>query len=232
MTEISPRITYSPDGILELRRKFDEIDMSQTLFRTQEILDCMPGYEVSESEPDTVLKIDIARVLNIGDERDLESPSAINLLKNIRSFTCFDHFDDRDGVISFDYWHMTGAGGIIYPQFQRWLNAKGLNEEAAFRCIQAMAYPLGRAALKEAANDFSFVSSGRNSGVLPNGIALSVVSKVDRFNITMLDERRSRHGDVDWNWVDLNTFGSCACWGGQRSGKIRSAHLARFKKTI
>lgn len=224
--ELAPRFTYSPDGILELRRQFDGLDYTGRLFDIRELLDCTPGYSVHEEAVDSVVQVEVDRVLKTDDHISLDSENAMVLLNNLSLFLYFDYEEKRDGIVCLDFWSKHGAEAIIFPHFQRWLNARGLDENASRNCIKAMAYPLGKRAQKEALKEFRFFTDNSHSGTGLNGLSLGVISVKEKFEVSRFEENdgsfRSENGSVFWNNVTLNTLGSCACWG--VSGEERS-HL-------
>lgn len=219
MLELSPRITYSPDNILELRKavETDNDELQVAYSRHKEVLDGKPGIEVIEDGPETTVQVQIHKVVRTGKELNFSNPAADKLIDSLWHFTHFDYQDARDGVFSLDFWSATGATGVIYPQFQRWLNSAELSEEVARRCITAMAYPFGAEARKKAAKDFSYKTDGQNAMAGDRGFTFGVTSKRDKFGIAAYDEIGDepiyKQGEVAWNWLDLSTIGSCACWG-------------------
>lgn len=226
MSEAIPQITYSPDGLLEVRRSpYQEIEyatlsteeLEQHFADHKEKVDAIKGYEIVEDGEDTVVQIDVSRVLRTHKELNFDVPTAGKLIKNIRPF--LDHLgwrDDTDHVFSLNWISDMGAQGVVFPQFQKWLNAGGLDEPTAKDCIDAMAYPLGEEQRKKAKKEFNFHDFGYEtaSGSL---LRFSAVSRRDQFGIIFYDETgdkpETKHGSADWNWLDLTTLGSCACWG-------------------
>ena len=219
MPEPTPQITYSPEGILELRKTFDEEtkDRSAAFSAHIEQLDSLPGYDVIEGNLGTVVSVEVGEVLHDTGEPNLQSQSAETLINNLKVFTDFVGYEDSDEhVFSLDVWHNSGAVGVIFPQFQRWLNAV-LNEDTARTCINSMAYPFGSAARKQAEKDFSYRTDGESAAAGLGGFTFGVISRREKFGISTYDETDEepihKEGEVAWNWVDLSTIGSCACWG-------------------
>lgn len=219
MLEITPRLAYSPEGILELRKTADRdlegIEAAYT--KHKETIDTLPGYEVAEEDSDTVVRVEINKVIRTSKELNFKNTTAERLIHNLRFFTYFDYQDSRDGVFSLDFWANIGATGVIHPQFQRWLNANGLDEETGRRCIDAMAYPFGEEQRSRAKKEFSYYTDGQSAAAGVGGFTFGVISRRESFGIAEFngsDETPEyRNGKVAWNWADLSTIGSCACWG-------------------
>lgn len=218
MIEIAPRLTYSPDGILELHKTRDEeIEYARSLGQHKEKLDSISGYEITEDEAETIVRVVIPKVIRASRELSFTNPSAARLIANLVPFTYFDYRDPRDGVFSLEFWSHLGGTGVIFPQFQRWLNNGGFDEDTARNCLSAMAYPFGQETRQGIKKNFKYESDGENAVAGPRGFYFGGVSRRQSFNITLEQEidgvTRIRHGEVDWNWIDLTTIGSCACWG-------------------
>jgi hypothetical protein len=213
MSEITPRLTFDPEGILELRKTFSGEYEDRKLFTHQEIVDCLPGYDVRESETDTIIRVEVERVLGAQRRDEHRTASAGLLIRNLQPFLYFDYDEGRDGFFSLDMWGEHGAIGVIFPQFQRWLNAGGLSEEAAQHCISSMALPFHTDVYDEARKDFSYRSDGVNAKAGLGGFTLGVISRRAQFGITVAEDSGYKHGQVEWNWFDLTTIGNCACWG-------------------
>lgn len=219
MSEVSPRITYSPDGILELRHalNYDEQDFHNSYDQHKEELSKKTGYEVAEDGSETVIQVQVNKVVRGSRELDFTNPSADRLIQNLRSLTYFDYRESRDGVFSIEFWSEVGASGVIFPRFQRWLNAQGLDEDSSRRAINAMAYPFGAEMRKRARKEFRFRTDGENAAAGDGGFTFGIVSRSEEFGISTHDEangeQTTKHGKVNWNWVDLSTIGNCACWG-------------------
>lgn len=149
MLEISPQITYSPDGFLEIRRIIGDgvPNEAPIVSAHKERVNGLPGYEVTEDGLGTVVSVDISRVTSNPSELDFNNPSADAIIKNLKVFIGFVGYEDPlpvDNVFSIDGWGDRGSTGVIHPQYQKWLNAGGLNEETARECLNAMAYPFGK----------------------------------------------------------------------------------------
>ncbi len=237
MLEIAPRITYSPEGILELHRTVGE-DAGAIYAQHKEIVDAIPGYEVVDDGPDTTVRVEVHKVVKINTQSDWIDSSAGRLIENLSFFTHFSYKDLRDGVISLYSWTTDWApSGFIYPQLQRWLNAGGLDEDTARNCINAMAYPLGFDAQKQAKKDFSYRINEKSAGAGAGGFTFGVISKRDTFGVAEEfktgEEYSHRVGEVEWNWINLSTIGSCACWAAdweQRKEVHISSDLNRLYK--
>lgn len=225
MLEISPRLTYSPDGILQLRHAidYDDGDSQSTYDQNKEELAAKPGYEVVVNGDETLVSVQLDKVVQSSRENDFINPSAVRLIQNLRNFTYFDYREPRDGVFSIDFWSDKGASGVVFPQFQRWLNAQGFDEESARRAIDAMAYPFGAEMRKRARKEFRYRTDGEYAAAGDGGFIFGVVSRREDFGIAMYeeseDEPSEKQGRVAWSWIELSTIGDCACWG--PSGEAR-----------
>lgn len=215
MPEISPRITYSPQGVLTIRKTLDGDFTPAEFARQADILSQKPGYSVTDEGFDTVVSVDVDRVVPPTKGIDFLNTTSAHLINNVGHMAHFAPDDDRDGVFSADYWISNGASGVVHPHLQRWLNAGRLDEGSARRCIDAMAQPLGTEVRQAVQDDFFF--HGDERGVVANAHGLGVITRTEGFTVTVDDTAGEpgayRQGEVRWNTVELSTVGSCACWG-------------------
>ncbi len=137
MPEIAPRLTYSPEGVLELNKDFgeDQFGLLERQDSVFEELASLPGCSVEENGNAVKATVDIEQALSdsFNNEGDQTITEFFGL---VRPFLYMDYNDPRDGVFSLDYWGQRGAGGQIYPHFQRWLNQGGPNEATARHCLE------------------------------------------------------------------------------------------------
>ena len=221
MSESRPCITYSSEGILSLNKVLEGRDEEFVkLFgqRTEDTLGDLPGYSVSEGEDGFSLTIDVPQVIAPIDDESFINPKIDVLLRNIQPFVGYAGLEDStDYLFSLDYWYEHGAGGVIFPGMQRWLNAGGLTEEVAKECIEAMALPYGSEKQDAANEEFEYRTDGESAVGGIGGFTFGVISKREDFGIEFVDtsgeERKYRAGKAPWNWINLSTIGSCACWG-------------------
>jgi hypothetical protein len=216
MLEIAPRITF--DGnTLELRRDFGDREKLEE--RVTEIFSRLEGYQIIEGERDTTVQVEVEKVVRPDNkEVDYFAEGAEELIRNLSVFTLFDFDEQRDGVFSLELWSNTGAKGVIYPQLQRWLNNSGVTEVVAKEAINAIALPLGEAGQKTAKKEFRFQTDGKSSMGGEGGFTFGVMSKREQFGLEKIERGDGEYptelsGKVEWNWLDLMTIGSCACWG-------------------
>lgn len=213
--EKAPRITYSPDGILELHKTIeqDSIIESPVFQRKIENIANNSKYELSLEDKELTIKLDPSEFL-VNKEQHFQNPEADKLIDDLTSFTYFDYQDKREGVFSLGFWSKLGAEGKIHTQFQRWVNSKGFSEEVARDCIKAMALPFNKEVQKQAKKEFEFYTVDNNQ-IAISGI-FRIVSRNEEFNFMKIDHADSigyKRGKVLWNWIDISTLGGCACWG-------------------
>lgn len=220
MIEISPRITYSPEGVLELHKNFEARDekVEARYSKLKDDMDTIAGCEVSEEGDETIVRVEIGEVVSHDTEPDFHSQRTKKLIENLTHFTYFGYDEVKDGVFSLEFLSDLGTSGVVYPQFQRWLNSEGsISEDVAKRCIDAMAYPLGTDQRRQAKRDFSYRTDGKSVAAGVGGFTYGILSPRDDFGVSRLAETAEgmayENGKVSWNNLSLSTLGSCACWG-------------------
>lgn len=235
MTELSPRVTYSPDGILELRRTFTEDASVEYRERVIGRVASRPGYLLQQEGEDLHLSVELAAVIDVHgdiDPRTKDKADVIALIENLAGFGDVEYEDHRDGVASLDMWTEHGATGVIRPQFQRWLMAGGLDEDTSRAAIRAMALPFGDEMSRTLLHGFRFVNDGDSIGAMTSNW-LQVAQYRDSFTISRSIEKDTTveysNGTVLWPYIDFTTMGNCACWG--NSGTEREAHISSERGT-
>lgn len=220
MLELSPRITFSPDKILELRRTLDpELKKESPIWNKKvEELSGLPGYSVTDTESDTIIQVKVDEVIDEPEEEnEFYSPTALKLIQNLSLFTYFDYDDPREGVFSLDSWGTRGASGNIHAHFQRWLNAGGFSEDVASSALTAMALPYSQQTRERAKEDFLYQVNGRFVRAGLGGFDLGITNNFSDFGIALDvgedDTPEYREGKTEWNWLNFTTIGNCACWG-------------------
>ncbi len=216
MTELSPRVIYSPETKHLTLRATPDPEFTDRIQRDLVLIDGKPGYEVAElADGDFSLDVDIDQVI---EERDdpYEGHSADELIATLGSFGHLHYKDPRDGVVSVGMISNWGLKTPVYHQFQSWLNEAGLNEAIARETITSMAQPFGTATLQEIMKLFEYREGPLGSGGFTEGW-MKVTSRLEGLKMydttTEGDAITERLGKADWRVIDLTTDGSCACFG-------------------
>lgn len=217
MPEIMPRITYSPEGELEVNTCFyDDPVIRQKQEQYLESLEDRWLADVDETETDVCISLDVERSLGDhfgwgGNRQELT-----DFLVTLRALLPFEPGGSIDHVVGLQGLSSHGATALIYPQFQRWLDAKGLEEETARRVIESMALPFGAEYVQKASRDFRHYGSFASAHAL-NVAVMSKESDFGNFRVEKIEETEEsfieKSGSARWSWVDLHTRGECACWG-------------------
>lgn len=219
MPEVHPQITFLPEGILEVRKSTGNEDQDAAAAFTARIeqMDTLAGYEITDDGLEAIARVDIGEVTHSKEKYNFHSPKVNQLLDNLGEFVgSVGQNDPDDHIFGIDYLSNRGAYGVVFPHFQRWLS-KGLDEETAQACINAMALPFGAEGKKQVKKYYSYRTDGVNTFAGIIGFSFSVASRRDEFGISGYDESGEtvtyKDGQVAWNWIDLSTIGDCACWG-------------------
>lgn len=216
MPEIYPKITYSPEGVLQLyHSKNSDGSLYPRAEKSLEVLMSDSSSEIVETDANLSIRMDVRGILeNIDDKSRYGSSEYKRIINQLEDFASFDFDDPRDGVFSLDWWGSNGATGVVYPHLQRWMNSGSFTEEVARGVFDAMVEPYGKSEKKELNKfyEYKVYSNGIVSGL--GGMSVSATLRNDEFGITQLgDGVGVEKGTVEWSWANLSTVGSCACWG-------------------
>ncbi len=226
MIEILPQFVYTPNGVLSLRTEFHEDPNIQ--IRQLKILEHLaesPGTIVDGSN---TVHVNVKQALgsNFGYTRE---GAVGDFLSTIGRVLPGYPTNPLDRVVSPQWVSPEGLSAVVYTHFQRWLNTQSpLDEHVAREAVLAMAVPFGKEKEREAKRDFQMF------GRAASATFFDVKVFDDRFGISAIEETEDGHevkaGRVTWNWVDLSTLGSCACFGvtgdeRQRINVSTDAHL-------
>ncbi len=217
-----PQIEYTPEGVLLVRSGLTE---GSSLAGQPEEIEKLTNYRLEalnyleeqgaivEHEGDRYkLAIDVKDQL----EYSLADPSDWSLSTFVGKFARllpYGPLDNIDRVINIDGLHKTGIQAGVYPQYQKWMNAHGLNEENARATLEAMAIPFGEDYEKEVKKGFSF--GYYQNGEAANSSGLIVCVRHEDFGVVIEDSEKQeiKSGRVNWGWTELTTLGACACLG-------------------
>ncbi|MBP7769166.1 hypothetical protein KA075_01585 [Candidatus Saccharibacteria bacterium] len=207
MPEVKPRIAYSDDGILTLRRSTAYSSLSG-VDKSLEGISRQRDHLIRESDGGITVDADIKSIL-----RQKEGPRKV--IDLLGPFACFDAGDSEDGIFSLDWWGYDGAGGVVYPHLQRWMNTDLLTEDLARKIYDAMAEPFDRQTKKMLNRGFSYTADDRGISAGNGGMSVNLALHNDRFGLerSVLADGSSEYGEVNWRWPGFGTVGSCACWG-------------------
>lgn len=218
MPEIYPRITYSPEGFLELHKDFAEETSQEHVDRIFEPVAASDDYVLSQRDGEYVVQTHIPSLLPAKDYDPLETQQRLGkAIKDLSAFTFADPFDMRDYVFDLEFWSQHGARGVVYPHMQRWLNADLLDEDIGRQVFDAMLLPFHPDIQEVLRKEFEYRAYGREVSSGVGGLSVNFWLRVGRFDVTRLvevdGEPKYQTGTVDWHWPNLSTIGSCACWG-------------------
>ena len=77
-----------------------------------------------------------------------------------------------------------------------------------------MAIPFGEEYLGKVRKDFTYHCDWASASLFELGLPAGSMRDFILSESKVTDKAFvSRTGEVEWNWVDLRTLGSCACWG-------------------
>jgi hypothetical protein len=220
MAEIRAQFTYSPEGILSIVPEFDE--NNRIADKQVEFLEELERDWVGEVKEDdgTIesIEFELARSFGSFEFPPENHEKLARYLALISALLPYYPEDDIDRVFALPWIGDRGVSGVVYQQFQRWIDCEeGIDEETARACIQAMAYPFGEEFTEQAKKEFRLWG---DEGYHAEGSMFEyVVSQgtMSHFTITQSIETEDtvtyKRGEVEWKWVDFRTLGSCACWG-------------------
>jgi hypothetical protein len=228
MSEILPQFTYSPDGIFTVNAEPNDnpiLDGHRGI--AVGAFSTLDGIQIEENNRIIQMNLNIQDVLgknfsNRGDER-------LNaFLRALDHLLPFHPLGPTDRIASLDYVSGSGSTGVIYPHFQRWMNANGLTEEAGRECVLAMSLPFGKSGTNKARKSFTYYDDIS----LAEGWAFQVNLNEDKFKLQKDGDRLGHYdqGETVWNWPRLVTLGSCACWG--VTGEDRDFYLRKDRARL
>lgn len=214
MTEIQPMLTYTPEGMLEI--KTDTFRMTDYHLQKAAValgaLSEYPGVAYDETpEPGSPLMlnvhVDIKRALGLrsgyGEYGDMS-----NLLAQL-SVVMPSLFQDqtKDNVIVPRYLKDDGFWTRIHESFQRWLNTQARpSEEVAIEVLEAMAVPFGRGQEENVRKKLKIDKSIARAA----GMSLAITSAdFEVFAYSTIDDREAfeKEGRAHWNVAGLATVG-------------------------
>jgi hypothetical protein len=226
MTELLPHVTYSPEGVLTLRRPEPETlgevshiwhrsqadldDFEEYRDRSVDYLSQLSGATVVTSDNKTVLELEVPRVVNLVS-RCRDDKAFSPLLRPLASFSSIRRTDAPVGVDQvLPFYNIGRAFSVVTNHFQRWLNqltlAEGEGEVVAKDCLRAMALPFGETDTTKVENDF-YANHTDNASWARAG-AFEIFLRRESFGVERINRRKGRpaqerQGNVDWNWLDL-----------------------------
>lgn len=239
-----PQISYSLGGELSIRAGLDEGRVfgddperrkAQRESRAQVLEDLSSQGATVEKVDDYrySLRVDVQEHLGEalylygqGDEM------IASFLNKIRILLPFLPEDNIDRVVSLKAHHSTSGGAEVNHQFQRWMNAHGLNEENGKETIMAMELPLEEGYRQLIERDFQFVEDQNTKSACAEGSLVAI--RHEWFGVTQTQETEGEpsitRGKVVWGWPELRTLGG-ACIGANgrdREGVRMSPHSKRL----
>ncbi len=218
MPEIRPQILYTPEGNLEIVPEFgDTPEESSAYERCLEAMENDWGAVVTGGGENQHIEVSIEIERTLGRYFTI-SPDKLEklgkFLQAVNRLIPYHPEDDVDRVFSLDILGHFGAQGVVNHQFQRWLNATGISEEVARKCLLTMAMPFGKDQVRKANKGFKYF--GHSADAISFGLGLPG-GDFRHFGLHRYEETDTgfvaQNGEVEWSWVDLSTLGSCACWG-------------------
>lgn len=221
MTEVTPSISYSPEGIFEARIFLDEDDVASQMSDAVRELGVGPGYEVTVSAQELHFRVAMPVLLGDSPNGELSDEDARTFIKAAQLFGGFNSDGSKDEVVSLEYVMPGGLTLYVHPHFQRWLNDPGLAEEQSARaCIDAMASVFGAEIHANTMQSMRYDPArrmGSDSNAGGDFMGFTVASGLDNFRVSEAvltpDGVTARHGQVSWQNLRLSTLGNCACMG-------------------
>lgn len=226
MAEIRPQITYSPEGILTVATGLTEqyetedvdpvdLDALAKYRRLQfEQMAEADGVSIEEDEGVLVATIDVDARFTGSFNTDGD-PDISQFLGLLNRALPYHPQDNIDRVVGLEFLDEHGANGIVYEQFQRWLDAGELTENVARQLVTALALPFGQDEVTAASRNFSFHEADSNT--VAKSKSFKLVLRKARFGLYDSggtdDFYTERSGSIEWSEIDLKTMGDCACWG-------------------
>jgi hypothetical protein len=218
MMEINPRITYSPERVLEIRTTFPKNVAADWLEEKVQTVADDPNCDVFESGQGFIVKVNPSAAMHsINSTEYMNHDLMEDFVNKIKPFTFSENGDNTDGVFSLEFWGQHGGKGVMHPQLQKWLNAKLVTEELARDVFDAMILPYSRDTTQDIAKRYRFTenSNGLSAGDGAMSVSLSLADT--KVGITQLIEEPAEFvqqtGVASWRMPFLSTLGDCACWG-------------------
>jgi hypothetical protein len=221
MTEVTPSISYSPEGIFEARSFLDEEEgVDPRIREVVQTVGAEPGYETMVTAQEVYLRVAVPVLLSDSSTGELGNEDAGKFIQAAQLLGGLSVDGSKDDVISLEYVMPGGLTLFVHPHFQRWLNGPGLSEQAARACIDAMAGVFGAEVHADTMRNMHYdptMRIGSGSDAIDDFTGFTVASGLDNFRVseTVLtpDSVMSRHGHVAWQNLRLSTLGNCACMG-------------------
>ncbi len=213
-TYIDPQFSYSPDGILRIVPIFeDDLSVASQQLAQIERLEDHWRAEIVENEDDIVsLSFDVQSTLGPFDFDGSNQRRIGSFLDALRLLLPYEHEGFTDRVFCFDLLGDIGLSGVVYPQFQRWLDHGGVDERTARRALTAMAEPYGEDAVDAAQRELTHEDNHWQGSWFSLGVVSESMRRFGLDDVYRLKEKiiTTRQGEVDWTWIQLQTLGEQA----------------------
>lgn len=204
--EIIPQFTYSPEGELRIRT---DLAADEHIAKLQadhlENLELRKGVQISEGRGDVDISIELAQTLGASFDAGDGEPELASFVTGIMGAINPTADSGTDRVAALRRIAPPDMRAVIYPHFQRWLQAKGFDETAALRGIAAMATPYGRAETYRARRDFAFLDG------MGTAETLSVAARSGPVNVQKFEASKDnvivKIAAPAWTRVELATVG-------------------------
>jgi hypothetical protein len=222
MSERSPQLSYSPDGMLHIQAS--TVSNPPPVQKQLEKLDAMTGISVDSANG---IEVDVRAAF--GSEFKLTKPvqNISRFLNTLGRILPSDPDSSGDYVLHTPYLGVGGFNATVYPHFERWLQSPDpLTETVAKETLAAMALPFGLIYESSVQRQFKLRATRQ-----AEASQFSVTIFTDRFSLYSIQSTPAEFvetvGSVDWNWVQLSTLGNCACIGVQSEDR----HLINVSET-
>lgn len=237
MSESRAQFTYSPEGVLQFTSGLDEgLDFDDLapenlnlIIRTKQdrqeqldILGAESGIKVDESKGIANINIEVVQRFEHSFDNEGD-PDILRFFMHLNRILPSYAEDLTDRVVNLNSITERGINGVINHQFQRWLNAHGVNETVARESALAMAIPFGADVQKKTKKDFHYFQDADLEYFDAFGSRLAV--KPEKFGLIKYEDTDTltleSTGEVTWRNMDISTLGDCACWGAAYADRQR-----------
>lgn len=227
MNDLRPQLTFNPEDTLQIVTGLDEhypsyriepeID-ARIVQHKRNLLELVgedEGVEASEDKGVATISVDLEKRFNFSRSTDFASNDVEEFVRQLSEILPFHPVDGIDRVFGLEYLSSYGASGVIYQQFQLFLNSDAITEDALRHAALAMAIPFGNDISAKVKKDLQVFNFGDSLGA--EGFSSRVHITPDRFGLYKRKENDRQFietiGSVEWRWLNISTLGSCACWG-------------------
>lgn len=208
MEVVRPQFTFDTEEKLHIEVEISDDEYKSDQLQTLNKLDRMKGVEaVGVSQVTVDVRPAFADKSGFWNQEKVTT-----FLDSISRIIPYVPGDKRDRVAYPQHLWARGLSTGVYPSLQSWLNADDAMQEATAKDVMtAMALPFGKKYEQMVTNQYRQYTNGASSLVFSYGLSeedfgLRRTVKTDEGHL-------EQNGSVNWRWLNLETLGSCACFG-------------------